>query len=66
VGAVPDTSANACVHFLMVPSEGKSTTLSIDVLAVDVGKSLDSVDEWLNSYSTHREENRIGRIGSGS
>ncbi|MGA5207431.1 DUF6875 domain-containing protein [Streptomyces variegatus] len=60
---MPDTSANACVHFLMVPSEGKSTTMSIDVLAVDVGKALDSVDEWLNSYITQPHE-QLGRSGA--
>ncbi|MFR0356709.1 DUF6875 domain-containing protein [Streptomyces sediminimaris] len=56
-------SANACAHFLMVPSEGKSTVMSIDVLAVDVVKALDSVDEWLNSYVTQPHE-QLGRSGA--
>ncbi|MEU3606810.1 DUF6875 domain-containing protein [Streptomyces sp. NPDC035033] len=37
--------------------------MSIDVLAVDVGKALDSVDEWLDSYVTQPHE-QIGRSGA--
>ncbi|MFF7177379.1 DUF6875 domain-containing protein [Streptomyces sp. NPDC008121] len=37
--------------------------MSIDVLAVDVGKALDSVDEWLNSYITQPHE-QLGRSGA--
>jgi len=37
--------------------------VSIDVLAVDVGKALDSVDGWLGSYITQPHE-QLGRSGA--
>ncbi|GAA2574715.1 MULTISPECIES: DUF6875 domain-containing protein [Streptomyces] len=37
--------------------------MSIDALAIDVEKALDSVDEWLNSYVTQPHE-QLGRSGA--
>lgn len=37
--------------------------MSIDVLAVDVGNALDSVDEWMDSYITQPHE-QLGRSGA--
>jgi hypothetical protein len=37
--------------------------MATDLLAVDVGKALDGVDEWLNSYITQPHE-QLGRSGA--